>query len=108
MQVTEHLRARTFPGHTPVTASRRMTHRNGEQFNVRRATPADAHVIAVHRANMFQDMGIITADTAPALVELSREYLDRAIPDSVYLGWLAFEASHPEQIVAGAGLLLRQ
>ena len=76
-------------------------------FHVRPATAADAAVIALHRASMFQDMGTITAETASKLQELTIAYLQRAMPTNEYRGWLLLRTSSPEVIVAGAGLLLR-
>lgn len=69
---------------------------------------ADAETIALHRASMFEDMGIITSETAPALRNATREYMLRAVPTEEYLGWLMYEKSQPDVIVGGAGLLLRQ
>lgn len=83
------------------------TDRNNS-FNVRPASVADAAVIAAHRASMFQDMGTVTSATAPALRDMTIEYLQRALPSGEYLGWLMFETSTPEMIIGGAGLFLRQ
>lgn len=77
-------------------------------FSVRRATVADASVIALHRASMFLDMGTITSDVSPPLQALTVQYLQRAMPAGEYLGWLAFENSALESIIGGAGLLMRQ
>ncbi|MEO7996404.1 MAG: GNAT family N-acetyltransferase [Gemmatimonadaceae bacterium] len=69
---------------------------------------ADADTISMHRASMFEDMGTITSATAPALRNATREYMLRAVPTEEYVGWLMFEVSRPDIIVAGAGMLLRQ
>ncbi|MEP6832084.1 MAG: GNAT family N-acetyltransferase, partial [Gemmatimonas sp.] len=81
---------------------------DSRNFSVRRATVTDAGVIAHQRASMFQGMGTLPSERAPALCEMTIAYLKHALPSGEYLAWLAFDVSAPETIVAGAGLLLRQ
>lgn len=74
-------------------------------LSVRRATAADAGVLARHRADMFRDMGQMTDDLRDTLVEAARAYFAAAIPDGRYIAWLA-EAGG--KVVGGAGLQLRE
>ena len=77
-------------------------------FDVRVARPADAAIIAWHRARMFQDMG----DVPPALFDELRTtcqaYIGEALARREYVGWLASPADDPEIVVAGAGVQLRR
>jgi GNAT superfamily N-acetyltransferase len=74
-------------------------------LSIRRATAADASVLARHRADMFRDMGQLSDDLRDTLVEAARAYFAAAVPDGRYVAWLA-EAEG--KIVAGAGLQLRE
>jgi GNAT superfamily N-acetyltransferase len=74
-------------------------------LSIRRATAADAGVLARHRADMFRDMGQLSDDLRDTLVEAARAYFAAAVPDGRYVAWLA-EAEG--KIVAGAGLQLRE
>ena len=74
-------------------------------LSIRRATAADADVLARHRADMFRDMGQLTADLRDTLVEAARAYFVAAVPDGRYVAWLAEVEGN---IVAGAGLQLRE
>ena len=74
-------------------------------LSIRRATAADADVLARHRADMFRDMGQLTADLRDTLVEAARAYFAAAVPDGRYVAWLAEVEG---TIVAGAGLQLRE
>lgn len=73
--------------------------------SIRRATAADAGVLARHRADMFRDMGQLPADLRDTLVEAARAYFATAVPDGRYVAWLAEVEG---EIVAGAGLQLRE
>ena len=78
------------------------------QFIVRRATVADAAVIARHRAEMFKDMGSLSDDLYQPLVAATIAYLEVAIPREEYIGWLAASVDEPGVILAGAGVQQRQ
>ncbi len=69
---------------------------------MRVAAPADAAIIADHRAAMFRDMGVLAAADVPALRDASRRYLAAALADGRYRGWLAESEG---EVVAGAGLV---
>jgi GNAT superfamily N-acetyltransferase len=77
-------------------------------FTVRRATVADASIIARHRAEMFTDMRILPRPLYDALVTATIRYLEQAMPAEEYVGWLAVPLDMPEKIVAGAGILQRR
>lgn len=73
-------------------------------YAIRRATVADAGVIAHHRVAMFRDMGVLAEREAPALHVASHAYLTTALRSGEYLGWV-IEAQG--QVVAGGGALIR-
>jgi GNAT superfamily N-acetyltransferase len=77
-------------------------------FQVRPAAVAEAHVIARHRAEMFSDMGTLPRSLYDGLVEGTVRYLERAMPAGDYLGWFAVPSANPQEIVGGAGILLRR
>lgn len=77
-------------------------------YTLRRATTADAGVLARHRAEMFRDMGRLPDDLYDTLVEASRAYFSQAIADGRYVGWVALLRAPPGEIVGGAGLQLRE
>lgn len=72
-------------------------------YVIRRATPADAAIVARHRVAMFRDMGVLAAADAP-LERASRRALGQGLADGSYHGWLV-DASGA--VVAGGGLVLR-
>lgn len=78
------------------------------EFIIRRATTEDAPVVAHHRARMFQDMGEISAAVFDDFVIASREWTERALANGEYVGWLASPKDQRDDIVAGAGVQLRQ
>ena len=77
-------------------------------YRIRRATAADAGVLARHRAEMFRDMGELPDGLYDALVEAARAYVTQAITDGRYVGWVAELDDRSGEIVAGAGLQLRE
>jgi GNAT superfamily N-acetyltransferase len=78
-----------------------------DTFEIRRAAPADARVIAHHRADMFCDMGQLPPALYTELVDRTVAYLGQAIPSGEYVGWLAFVQGSSDAI-AGAGVQLRR
>src|SRR5207249_6838655 len=50
-------------------------------YRIRRATAADAGVLARHRAEMFRDMGELPGDLHDTLIEAARAYFIHAIVD---------------------------
>ena len=79
-----------------------------EGIVVRLATEADAPVVARHRVAMFRDMGTLPAEQGPPLLAAAEPYFRRAIPEGTYVGWLAAPAGRPGDIVAGAGIQIRE
>ena len=77
-------------------------------FEVRWATPADAEVIARHRAEMFSDMGQLPQPLYTDLVQRAVSYLREAMPRAEYIGWLASPDDRPDVVIAGAGVQLRR
>jgi len=77
-------------------------------FLIRRATVADAAVIALHRARMFHDMGEISDGAYDDFLAASQEWTERGLTSSEYIGWLAVPKDQPDLIVAGGGVQLRQ
>lgn len=77
-------------------------------FMVRRATVADAGVITRHRVEMFKDMGVLPPQLGEVLATETVRYLEEAMPNEEYVGWLAASSGRPEEIVAGAGLQRRR
>lgn len=79
-----------------------------EGIAVRRVVEQDATVVARHRAAMFRDMGTLPAEQGPLLERAAAAYLRRAIPQGSYVGWLATPDGRPGEVVAGAGIQLRE
>ncbi len=79
-----------------------------DTFIVRRATAADAAVIARHRAEMFKDMGQLSEDLYQPLVAATIGYLETALPQEEYVGWLAASADNPGLNLGGAGVQQRR
>ena len=83
-------------------------HRPDANFVIRRATAADAAVIARHRARMFHDMDEISDDAFADFLAASQEWTERGLTSGEYIGWLAVSKNRPDEIVGGAGVQLRQ
>jgi GNAT superfamily N-acetyltransferase len=71
-------------------------------FAIRRATPADAPIIAAHRRAMFQDMRVGTPADLDAMDGQFGPWVAQALANGRYLGW--FITSAPGVIIAGAGM----
>jgi GNAT superfamily N-acetyltransferase len=78
------------------------------KFQIRRATPDDIAIIAHHRAQMFQDMGELSAEAADLLRAKAQPVIESALRHGDYLAWLASCTDNPEIIIAGAGVHLHQ
>jgi GNAT superfamily N-acetyltransferase len=74
-------------------------------FAVRTAVPDDAPVIARHRAEMFTEMGELSADLYQELFDRSSAWLRGAIASGEYVGWLACAGG---DVIAGAGVQVRR
>jgi len=77
-------------------------------YRIRRATAADAGVLARHRAEMFRDMGELPDALHDTLIEAARAYFTQAVADGRYVAWVAELDDQSKAIVAGAGLQLRE
>ncbi len=80
----------------------------GKDFCIRLATPADASVIALHRARMFQDMGELTGPAFEVLRARAEARLVSLLQRGEYIGWLGSPADQPDKVAGGAGVQLRQ
>lgn len=74
---------------------------------IREATPADAPIIAWHRARMWQDMGDLPNELFGPLRARAEIQFGDAIAKGEYVGWLAAPREEPENVIAGAGITLR-
>jgi GNAT superfamily N-acetyltransferase len=79
-----------------------------KEFQIRTAIVADASIISWHRARMFQDMGYVPANLFESFRAKSEARLRQALASGEYSGWLASPKAAPLQIIAGAGVQLRQ
>lgn len=77
-------------------------------YRIRRATTADAGVLARHRAEMFRDMGELPGGLYDTLIDAARAYLTQAVTDGRYVGWVAELDAKSREVVGGAGLQLRE
>jgi ribosomal protein S18 acetylase RimI-like enzyme len=75
---------------------------------VRRATVDDISALAQHRVGMYHDMGDILESDEARLFDASAAYFRSALDSGEYLAWLAVTSDAPEEIVAGAGLIVRR
>jgi len=75
--------------------------------HVRRATVADIPALVHHRVSMYRDMGELSTSDEARLFEATTAYLRSAIDSGEYLAWLAVTSRGPEQVIAGAGLIVR-
>jgi GNAT superfamily N-acetyltransferase len=78
------------------------------EFSIRLATAADAPVISLHRARMFQDMGELPGPTFETFRARAEVALAAMLERGEYVGWLASPADHPDEVAGGAGAQLRR
>jgi GNAT superfamily N-acetyltransferase len=76
-------------------------------FEIRRATVADAEIIARHRARMFQEMGLVPDHLFNSYKTDCETRLRKMLATGEYVGWLASPNGLSGQIVAGVGAQLR-
>jgi GNAT superfamily N-acetyltransferase len=77
------------------------------EFSVRRVAPADAEIIAHHRAAMFRDMGSVPVEQYDALRTASLAAIERLLARERYVGWLAAPTGDLSRVVSGVGVHLR-
>jgi GNAT superfamily N-acetyltransferase len=75
-------------------------------FTIRRATAADAPVLARHRCEMWLAMKDLCGEGYAEMYDQCVRYFDEAIHEGSYRGWLATTAAG--EVVAGGGFLLRR
>ena len=74
-------------------------------YSFRRATPADASLIAQQRLRMFQDMDAISPSEAELFLRSSIPWMERLLEQGDYVGWFAVCEG---EIAAGGGIHLRE
>lgn len=79
-----------------------------QHFDIRLATVADTAVIGWHRARMFQDMGQVPAHLFDKFAADCEARLQEMFKTNEYRGWLASLGDRPDEVIAGAGIQLRQ
>lgn len=76
------------------------------EFSVRRATVADADVLARHRCEMWLVMSDLLPEGYDEMYAQCVRYFEEAVAERSYEGWLIADKSG--KVVAGGGLLLRR
>lgn len=79
-----------------------------EKIDVRPATPADAPVLARHRAEMFRDMGELRNDHYGTLLAAAEREIGAWLSSGDYVSFVASPATRPGEIVAAAGIQIRK
>lgn len=74
------------------------------EITIRAATARDAATILHHRRSMFHDMGEGTADELDQMAAMTGPWLEQALSDGSYRGWLAGDGSG--HVLGGGGVLL--
>jgi GNAT superfamily N-acetyltransferase len=74
-----------------------------EGTRLRQATTADVETIVRHRRAMFADMGYGDEAARAAMSETARPFIETALRDGSYRGWLVEEAG---RVVAGGGVAI--
>ena len=80
---------------------------NDIPIEIRRATEADADIIAVQRTVMFRDMGSLDPSIEGDLLDAAISQIREAIASGEYVAWLAYLAGEPQRIIGGSGVQLR-
>lgn len=73
-----------------------------DSYKLRLATPEDAPTIALHRGQMFVDMGSLTPGGAAAQQQLWTQWLEQTLSAGEYVAFLAEQA---DEVVAGVGIM---
>jgi GNAT superfamily N-acetyltransferase len=79
-----------------------------DEFHVRLATPADAPVLARHRAEMFRDMGTLPRDQYAPFRAAAEHALAAWLESGEYVSWVVSPLDRPGEIVGGAGIQIRK
>ena len=79
-----------------------------QEFQIRQANPNDASIIGWHRARMFQDMGLVPNELFESFRTKALDRLGKALASGDYFGWLVSQRDVPQEIIAGAGVIMRE
>ena len=90
---------------TPLTHSPHMP--EADSFRIRRATVADATLLADQRVAMFRGMNRTTSETEPRLREACIRYLTEALGNGEYVSWIAEGVDGSPNPLGGAGVQMR-
>ncbi len=74
---------------------------------VRRATMEDVPALVHQRVSMYREMGEMSKSNAQELTSASGRYFRAAITSGEYVAWLAVAGEKQEEVLAGAGLIVR-
>lgn len=74
---------------------------------VRRATIEDVAALVHQRVSMYREMGEMSESNAQELTNAAAGYFRAAITSGEYVAWLAVTGGAHEEIVAGAGIIVR-
>ena len=78
------------------------------EIEIRRATEADAVVVAEQRVVMFRDMGSLDPSIEGLLLDSATAHIREAMASGEYVAWLAYVAGEPQRVVGGSGVQLRR
>jgi ribosomal protein S18 acetylase RimI-like enzyme len=74
-------------------------------YNVRRATVQDIAALVACRRAMFESMGIQDSGALELMCAAMATYLEQALPNGDYLGWVADAGSH---VIASGGAVIHR
>jgi GNAT superfamily N-acetyltransferase len=74
------------------------------EIKIRTAKVEDAPTILHHRRSMFRDMGEGSAHELDCMAAMTGPWLEQALVDGSYRGWLAEDGSG--RVIGGGGILL--
>ena len=74
-----------------------------QEITIREGTLADIATIARHRRRMCEDMNYRDANALSTMVDVTAEYLKKAIPEGSFRSWLACDDN---EVVAGGAVVI--
>src|SRR5687767_12769828 len=77
-------------------------------IEIRRASEADAPILAHHRVSMFRDMGSAKPSVESELRDAATAQIREAMRTGEYVAWLSYRTREPDRIIGGAGVQLRR
>ncbi len=78
-----------------------------DNYQIRRATVADAEILAHQRTEMWLAMKVLAPESAESMTQESLIYFREAVSIGEYIGWLVSPKDEPQTIVAGGGLSIK-